>query len=53
MGFRMSATCFVQPLDLVKTRMQMSGMYAIITCFQGIIGVIVSYTSHTKEYGSF
>ena len=29
LGFRMSATCFVQPLDLVKTRMQMSGVYTI------------------------
>jgi hypothetical protein len=25
--FRMAATCFVQPLDLVKNRMQLSGMY--------------------------
>lgn len=24
--FRMAATCFVQPLDLVKNRMQLSGM---------------------------
>lgn len=25
-NFRMLATCFVQPLDLVKTRMQMQGV---------------------------
>ena len=34
--FSMGATVFVQPLDLVKNRMQMSGEYNEMACYKNV-----------------
>ena len=42
-GATMTATCFVQPLDLVKTRMQMSGIGGVArehkTAFHALLNI--------------
>ena len=48
----MMATCFVQPLDLVKTRMQMSGMFtgdSSKDCYDMNLSLLEVFSTYQKD----